>query len=380
MQRFKQLGMGKIGRAKGLRSIAAGVVVCVVLLCLTVPALARNKYVITDGDHVVVCVSSSLDPGKVIREAGLELGETDTYTTKRQGGVSQIEINREQMIAIHDGGEMTVVGAYGGTVAEVLENLGLNLSETDVLSCSPDAETYDGMSVEITRIRVEETEYDEVVPYGTQYYEEDSLAPGEEEVLVKGINGLRHVEARISYENGVETDREILSELMEKPPVNQVVARGVDRSVKEQEHSGIENYRPSDTTQLGTGYRPSIDSAEPVLPTENFVPGTNFKYKQLKYMEATAYSCQRKDGTMDIQPTFSGTTARVGAIAVDPSVIPLGTKLYIVSRDGSYVYGFCTAEDTGGLIKGDIVDLYFDTYEECAEFGRRDVVVYILEE
>lgn len=379
MHSIKQLGVEKIGRTKGLRTIAIGLMICVILLCFTIPAFARNKYVITDGDHVIVCISSSLDPGKVIQEAGLELGEADTYTTNMQDGVAQIQINRVQMIAVHDGGEMTVVGAYGGTVAEVLDSLGLTLSATDVLSCSPEAETYDGMAVEITRIREEVKEYNEVVPYGTTYYEEDDLAPGEERVLVKGVNGLRHVEAQIAYENGVETGREILSELMEKAPVNQVVARGVDRSVMEQEHSGNENYRPSDTTQLGTGYRPSIDSAEPALPTENFVPGTNYKYKQLLYMEATAYSNELEDGSHSDSLTFSGTTARVGAIAVDPSVIPLGSKLYIVSRDGSYVYGYCVAEDTGGLIKGNIVDLYFDTIAECEAFGRRDVVIYILE-
>ena len=64
---------------------------------------------------------------------------------------------------------------------------------------------------------------------------------------------------------------------------------------------------------------------------------------------------------------------------MDPSVIPLGTKMYIVSSDGSVVYGLCTAEDTGGAIKGNKVDLYYDTRAECLKFGRRSVDVYILE-
>ena len=66
------------------------------------------------------------------------------------------------------------------------------------------------------------------------------------------------------------------------------------------------------------------------------------------------------------------------AIAVDPRVIPLGTKMYVVSTDGEYVYGYCTAEDTGGLIKGYRLDLYFDTIEECYGFGARNCIVYIL--
>ena len=69
----------------------------------------------------------------------------------------------------------------------------------------------------------------------------------------------------------------------------------------------------------------------------------------------------------------------MGAIAVDPNVIPLGSKLYIVSADGEYLYGYCVAEDTGGAIKGNTVDLYYNTYDECIQFGRRDVLVYVIE-
>ena len=52
--------------------------------------------------------------------------------------------------------------------------------------------------------------------------------------------------------------------------------------------------------------------------------------------------------------------------------------MYIVSNDGQYVYGYCVAEDTGGLIKGYKIDLYFDTVDECWEFGVRTCTVYVL--
>ncbi|WP_213974861.1 3D domain-containing protein, partial [Tepidanaerobacter acetatoxydans] len=63
---------------------------------------------------------------------------------------------------------------------------------------------------------------------------------------------------------------------------------------------------------------------------------------------------------------------RVGVAAVDPKVIPLGTRVYV---DG---YGFARAEDTGGAIKGDKIDLFFNTSEETKRFGRRWVTVYVL--
>ncbi len=70
-------------------------------------------------------------------------------------------------------------------------------------------------------------------------------------------------------------------------------------------------------------------------------------------MTATAYdlsyeSCGKRPGDKYYGITASGTKARVGAVAVDPRVIPLGTKLYVESLDGTKDYGFCTAEDTGG--------------------------------
>ena len=65
-------------------------------------------------------------------------------------------------------------------------------------------------------------------------------------------------------------------------------------------------------------------------------------------------------------------------VAVDPTRIPYGTRMFIVSDDGQYVYGIATAEDCGGGIKGDRIDLYYPTYEECMTFGRRSCTIYFL--
>ncbi|MEG2570833.1 MAG: 3D domain-containing protein, partial [Clostridia bacterium] len=75
-----------------------------------------------------------------------------------------------------------------------------------------------------------------------------------------------------------------------------------------------------------------------------------------------------------------GAVARVGLIAVDPRVIPLGTRLYITSMDGKrWVYGYAVAADTGGAIKGNKIDLFFNTEAECYDFGRQKAKVYILD-
>lgn len=84
-------------------------------------------------------------------------------------------------------------------------------------------------------------------------------------------------------------------------------------------------------------------------------------------MNASAYSCDGFTGY-----TASGTIARVGVVAVDPEFIPLGTKMYIEG------YGYAIAEDTGGSIKENKIDLYFNSEAECIQFGLREVVVHIL--
>ena len=118
----------------------------------------------------------------------------------------------------------------------------------------------------------------------------------------------------------------------------------------------------------------------PVTPDPQPQPGGNtittsdgqvLSYVDVLTCEATSYCIHGY--------TASGTPSRYGAIAVDPNYIPLGTRMYIVTTDGSWVYGVATAEDTGGAIKGYIIDLFFDDYSTCIQFGRRDCTVYILE-
>ena len=89
--------------------------------------------------------------------------------------------------------------------------------------------------------------------------------------------------------------------------------------------------------------------------------------ERVMMMESTAY-------TWTGQQTASGTWPAVGTVAVDPQVIPLGTKLYIEG------YGPAVALDTGGDIQGQIIDLYMDSYQECIEWGRRQVEVKIIRE
>ncbi len=114
-------------------------------------------------------------------------------------------------------------------------------------------------------------------------------------------------------------------------------------------------------------------------PGENGViitpEGEELRYTSVISCSATAYTTERQDNKI----TATGTVAHVGGIAVDPNLIPYGTRLYIISESGTWNYGYATAEDCGGGIKGNKIDLFFDTYDECIDFGVRNALVYVLE-
>jgi 3D (Asp-Asp-Asp) domain-containing protein len=98
-----------------------------------------------------------------------------------------------------------------------------------------------------------------------------------------------------------------------------------------------------------------------------------YRYNDIRVMDATAYypgpECTGKYSYYG--RTYTGKKADYGLVAVDPRVIPLGTKLYIEG------YGYAEAADIGGAIKGNRIDLCFQTYREAKRFGRKKVKVYI---
>lgn len=336
-----------------IRAAAILLPMVVTLLLLSQTAFARNTYVITDGSRVLVHTSAATDPREILDEAGLELGDGDTYTTQAGTGVSEITIRRSQTILVNCRGEEFTAEAYGETVGELLERLGIVLTEGDTVSYEKDALTFDGMVLTVSNVRRQVEHYTVTVPHDVTYCDDGTLPLGEEQVLTKGVDGLALCQAEVTYVNGVETGRQILSQRVTHQPVAEIIGVGTGENLPQEE--------------IADPDAPIIRDGTIILPT-----GEVLTYTDTLQVSATGYSC---DG---YGITYCGTVARVGAIAVDPRVIPYGTRMYIVSNDGEYVYGIASAEDCGGGIKGHKVDLYFNTSAECFQFGVRPCTIYIL--
>lgn len=347
---------------------------------------ARNSYVITDGETVTVHQSYSTDPDVVLDEVGIELSDEDTYTTSYNDGVSRIDIQRMQLVTVDCRGIERTVGTYGETVRQILDRLGITLEMQDAVSCELDLQTYDGLRVDIVRKETGYEQAETVVPFETNYFEDPELEPNEEIVLIEGKDGMIRTTERISYENGKEVSREIIRTVTVEDMVTRLVVRGPQTVLRAQPDDPEYVVRSPQTkveTTTSTSSSASSDSEESSGTRTDFsasntittVGGMTYTYSDKLTVTCTAYSCEGYTGI-----TATGTVARVGAVAVDPRYIPLGTKMYIVSNDGQYVYGYCVAEDTGGSIKGYKIDLYFDTVDECWAFGVRTCTVYIIED
>ena len=159
--------------------------------------------------------------------------------------------------------------------------------------------------------------------------EDSSVPPNIGKVLSDGASGVAVDSIYIRYLNGEEIARQVLSTSYKSVPQTRVVA-----------HNDLD--KAADDLELA--------------------------YEGTMTAKAYAYTTGGSVGTK----TASGKRAAVGLIAVDPTVIPFGTKLYV---DG---YGFCEAADTGGNIKRNTIDLYMETVHDCLSWGVRNVKVYIL--
>lgn len=278
------------------------------------------------------------------------LGEHDQVVWSQIADGELMQVLRAYTVEVTADGQTQQVITTGATAAQLLDQLGITYDENDRLTPAADEVVTEGSSLTLQRVEYVDYTEDVVVPSEQQEIPTSLLYRSQDETLVvqEGTDGLDTVTWRDVYIDGQWAEKQelervtqvgmvptILKVYGDQVPVSQFVGPEVVDGVPSE---GVtETY----TSQRSTGYSAS----------------------------ATAKGA-------------SGRRLTYGTVAVDPSVIPYGTLLYITSDDGRFVYGYAYAADTGtAMMTGHaFIDLYYETYDESVENAVIPVTVYVIDD
>lgn len=305
--------------------------------------------------------SFSLSGGTVadaLERAGVTLADKDSANYELDEPLFDkinIRVSRMVKIKITADGVTSEHEVSAATVRAALKKCGVEVSDDDRLNVGAKARPENGMHIIVTRVTTEEVTETEEVDYPTEYLDSDEMYEDEAEVRTYGEKGEKEVVYKLIYVEGELEDKEVVSEEVTKEPVPEVIVRGT---------KARESFSNDYTGGSGASAGTFVDAY-----------GNTVSYSQVLAGQCTAYYPLNPG---DI--TSTGVTAGYGCIAVNPYIIPYGTRMYVTSSDGSVVYGYGVACDTGGAaMAGDIIaDLCYNTEAECSIIGRRNMVIYIL--
>lgn len=306
---------------------------------------AGALYIVTGTDDTAIV----LDKDAQIQDFSSQLIQ---LSTGRSG--YDVTLSEGQTVVVSHNGTQSSVRSKAETISALLKRLHMEPGPLEMVLVDLSDST-----VKLT-ISSEVTYYESVTEdaaYETVRRANPQLPQGTETVVQAGADGVRTSIYEVIWSGGELVSRQFVEEL-DSTAVDEVIEYGtaVEPAALSAQDSLVSVQKNAD----GSG-------------TLIFQSGATLDYSAAKSMTATAYTAGH--GGADTV-TATGTVVHTGTVAVDKSVIPLGTKMYIVTNDG-VVYGMAVAEDTG--VRGNKVDLYYDTYQQCINFGRRSCTVYILQ-
>ena len=259
-----------------------------------------------------------------LEENDIEFSEGDYVSQPLTAYISdgmKIKIDHATDFKITADGKTRKYRTLANTVSEALKDKNVKVGKNDIVEPGLDELLTKDMKIVIKRVKIKEETKEEKIEFKTVTKDDSSLDEGTTKVVTEGVEGKAKVTYKVTYVDGVESSRSEISRETLTAAVDKVVANGT---------------------------RINFDGQS---------------YSRKLVVKAYAYT---GGGT-----TAMGTRARVGEIAVDPSVIPLGSEVYIEG------VGARRAEDTGGNIVGNTIDSYMDTNTECISWGARYVTIYI---
>jgi len=297
---------------------------------------------------------------QLFQEEGISFSDRDivshALTEPIEEDLEFVATTANEMV-INDGGDEVAIWSTGESVDDLLKNNGIKLNKHDrlLLGNEEDGE----LPLTIVRVDKKVKEVEKSIPFKEEEREDDTLEKGKTKVISEGKEGTILETHEITLENGKEADRSIVEEEVLQESESRVVAVGT----KEPEVVTLAESTPKQESKPKSSSKPKQKekSSEPS-------GGKTFT------MSASAYTANCT-GCSGITATGINLNANpnMKVIAVDPSVIPLGTRVWVEG------YGEAIAGDTGGAIKGNRIDIHVPTKAEALNYGHQTVTVKILD-
>ena len=323
--------------------IMVGVVgVLIIALTITFTCIRKDIVINIDGkEKAIITYKGTVKD--VLEENGIEIAHKDKVQPALNEKISSkdvITIKKAVEVEMVVGNKTIVIKTAEDTVEDMIEAEkdelraeGVEFVEgVDEITPSLDTEISDSLTIQLVKVEVLNEVAVESIDYETIVEEDENLDINTEDVRQAGEAGEKEITYKVIKKDGVEVSREIVQSKVTKEPVNEIIAQGTRRVFASRDGE--------------------------------------MEYRDLIYCESTAYAGDTITATGTV-PTYN--PGGISTIAVDPRVIPLGSLVYVEN------YGKAIAADTGGVIKGKIIDVFLNSEADCISWGRKyNVPVYIL--
>ena len=251
------------------------------------------------------------------------------------GGYSKL--NKEVTLIVN--GEEKQISTFKYDVQYLLVAECVKYDNNDIVTKNLDEKLNDGMEIEVINVTEEVIKESKSVPFEVNVVEDKDLLKGQTKVEEEGKAGENQLVYKITYHNGKQVEKIFVEEVVSEKPINKIVKKGT-----KVEEVKVASSRGESSRKISSN--------------------VNSKGKHMSVV-ATAYTGD--------SITSTGKKPKWGTIAVDPKVIPYGTKVYIPQFNKTFI-----AEDCGGAIKGNKIDIFMNDESSVYNWGRKTIDIYIV--